>query len=275
MKKILVVALSALLCLGVMAGCGGDNKPADDGQLVKLKVGASPTPHAEILAQVKEDLKAQGVDLEIVEYTDYVQPNLVVESGDLDANFFQHKPYMDDFNEEQGTHLVSVASIHYEPMGVYAGKTASLDALPDGAKVAVPNDTTNEARALMLLEAQGLIKLKDGAGINATKLDIVENPKNLDIVELEAAQLPRSLQDVDMAVINGNYSLQAGLSIAKDSIAHEEDDSAARDTYVNVLCVKEGHENDEAIQALAKALKSDEVKKFMEEKYEGGVVPLF
>ena len=210
MKKILVVALSALLCLGVMAGCGGDNKPADDGQLVKLKVGASPTPHAEILAQVKEDLKAQGVDLEIVEYTDYVQPNLAVESGDLDANFFQHKPYMDDFNEEQGTHLVSVASIHYEPMGVYAGKTASLDALPDGAKVAVPNDTTNEARALLLLQDLGIIKLKEDAGLTATKLDVVENPKNIELIEAEAAQLPRSLPDVDIAVINGNYAIQGG-----------------------------------------------------------------
>ena len=210
MKKILVVALSALLCLGVMAGCGGDNKPADDGQLVKLKVGASPTPHAEILAQVKEDLKAQGVDLEIAEYTDYVQPNLAVESGDLDANFFQHKPYMDDFNEEQGTHLVSVASIHYEPMGVYAGKTASLDALPDGAKVAVPNDTTNEARALLLLQDLGIIKLKEDAGLTATKLDVVENPKNIELIEAEAAQLPRSLPDVDIAVINGNYAIQGG-----------------------------------------------------------------
>ena len=259
MKKILVVALSALLCLGVMAGCGGDNKPADDGQLVKLKVGASPTPHAEILAQVKEDLKAQGVDLEIVEYTDYVQPNLAVESGDLDANFFQHKPYMDDFNEEQGTHLVSVASIHYEPMGVYAGKTASLDALPDGAKVAVPNDT---------------IKLKEDAGLTATKLDVVENPKNIELIEAEAAQLPRSLPDVDIAVINGNYAIQGGLKVS-DALAAVDKDALAATTFANIITVKEGREEDEAIVKLINALQSEKIKTYIEDSYEGAALPVF
>ena len=274
MKKILVVALSALLCLGVMAGCGGDNKPADDGQLVKLKVGASPTPHAEILAQVKEDLKAQGVDLEIVEYTDYVQPNLAVESGDLDANFFQHKPYMDDFNEEQGTHLVSVASIHYEPMGVYAGKTASLDALPDGAKVAVPNDTTNEARALLLLQDLGIIKLKEDAGLTATKLDVVENPKNIELIEAEAAQLPRSLPDVDIAVINCNYAIQGGLKVS-DALAAEDKDALAATTFANIITVKEGREEDEAIVKLINALQSEKIKTYIEDSYEGAALPVF
>ncbi len=274
MKKILVVALSALLCLGVMAGCGGDNKPADDGQLVKLKVGASPTPHAEILAQVKEDLKAQGVDLEIVEYTDYVQPNLAVESGDLDANFFQHKPYMDDFNEEQGTHLVSMASIHYEPMGVYAGKTASLDALPDGAKVAVPNDTTNEARALLLLQDLGIIKLKEDAGLTATKLDVVENPKNIELIEAEAAQLPRSLPDVDIAVINGNYAIQGGLKVS-DALAAEDKDALAATTFANIITVKEGREEDEAIVKLINALQSEKIKTYIEDSYEGAALPVF
>ena len=274
MKKILVVALSALLCLGVMAGCGGDNKPADDGQLVKLKVGASPTPHAEILAQVKEDLKAQGVDLEIVEYTDYVQPNLAVESGDLDANFFQHKPYMDDFNEEQGTHLVSVASIHYEPMGVYSGKTASLDALPDGAKVAVPNDTTNEARALLLLQDLGIIKLKEDAGLTATKLDVVENPKNIELIEAEAAQLPRSLPDVDIAVINGNYAIQGGLKVS-DALAAEDKDALAATTFANIITVKEGREEDEAIVKLINALQSEKIKTYIEDSYEGAALPVF
>ena len=274
MKKILVVALSALLCLGVMAGCGGDNKPADDGQLVKLKVGASPTPHAEILAQVKEDLKAQGVDLEIVEYTDYVQPNLAVESGDLDANFFQHKPYMDDFNEEQGTHLVSVASIHYEPMGVYAGKTASLDALPDGAKVAVPNDTTTEARALLLLQDLGIIKLKEDAGLTATKLDVVENPKNIELIEAEAAQLPRSLPDVDIAVINGNYAIQGGLKVS-DALAAEDKDALAATTFANIITVKEGREEDEAIVKLINALQSEKIKTYIEDSYEGAALPVF
>ena len=283
MKKTRALVLALLLAVGLFAGCGAPQNTETSasaeggasGETKVIKIGASPTPHAEILAVAKEILAKEGYDLQIQEFPDYVIPNTAVEDGDLDANYFQHKQYLENFNAERGTHLAIAAEVHYEPFGLYPGKTASIAELKDGAKIAVPNDTTNEARALMLLEAQGLIKLKDGAGINATKLDIVENPKNLDIVELEAAQLPRSLQDVDMAVINGNYSLQAGLSIAEDSIAHEEDDSAARETYVNVLCVKEGHENDEAIQALAKALKSDEVKKFMEEKYAGGVVPLF
>ena len=240
-----------------------------------LKVAASPVPHAEILAVAKDLLAEQGIDLEVIEYTDYVQPNMVTESGEVDANYFQHTPYLDDFNAENGTHLVSVAAIHYEPLGLYPGKTTSLDALADGAQIAVPNDTTNEARALQLLAAQGLITLRDSAGLTATKNDIAENPKNLDIVEIEAAQLPRTLADVDMAVINGNYAAEAGFSSANDALAAEDANSEAAQTYANILVVKEGNENDPAVQALVKALQSEEVKAFINETYNGAVVAIF
>ena len=239
-----------------------------------IKVGASVTPHAEILAQVKDVLKEQGYDLQIVEYNDYVLPNTALEDGDLDANFFQHQPYLDDFNKENNTHLVSVAAVHFEPFGLYAGKTASLDDLQDGATVAVPNDTTNEARALLLLEAQGLIKLKDDAGLQATVLDIVENPKNLQIQEIEAAQIVRSLPDVDIAAINGNYAKEGGLDVA-DAIAVEASDSLAADTYANVIAVKEGNENSAKTQALVNAVLSDDVKNYIKETYGNAVVPVF
>ncbi|MBE5781381.1 MAG: ABC transporter substrate-binding protein [Clostridiales bacterium] len=270
MKKILVLALAALLCLGVMVGCGG----AAEEELVTLKVGASPTPHAEILAQLKEDLKAEGINLEIVEYTDFVMPNTAVENGELDANFFQHAPYMENFNVEQGTHLVSVAAIHYEPMGVYAGKSSDLNNIPEGAKIAVPNDTTNEARALLLLEELGIIKLKEDAGLTATKLDIVENAHNVEIIEAEAAQLPRSLPDVDFGVINGNYAIQAGMK-ASDALAAEAKDALAATTFANILTVKEGNENNEAVLALVKAMQSEKIKKYIEETYEGAALPVF
>ena len=243
-------------------------------ELKEIKVGASPAPHAEILEAAEPELEKLGYKLNIVEYTDYVQPNLALNGGELDANYFQHLPYLEQFNQENGTKIVSAAAIHYEPFGIYAGKTASLDALADGAKVAVPNDATNEARALLLLEAQGLIKLTDGVGLNATKTDVVENPKNLDILEIEAAQVPRSLQDVDIAVVNGNYAIEAGLKVS-DALAVEASDSEAAVTYGNVLAVQEGKENDEAIQALVKALESDTVKSYIESTYEGAVVPLF
>lgn len=209
-----------------------------------------------------------------MEYTDYVQPNLALDAGDLDANYFQHLPYLEQFNEERGTKLVSAGAIHYEPFGIYAGKTASLDELADGAKVAVPNDATNEARALLLLEANGLLKLKDGAGLKATKTDIVENPKNLDILEVEAAQVPRSLPDVDVAVINGNYAIEAGLKVS-DALAVEASDSEAATTYGNVVAVQEGKEEDAKTKALMEALTSDAVKEYIEQTYEGAVVPLF
>ena len=239
-----------------------------------IKVAASPTPHAEILAVAGDILAQAGIKLEVVEFTDYVQPNMVTESGEVDANYFQHQDYLNNFNEENGTHLVSVAEIHYEPLGLYPGKTKSIDELADGAKISVPNDTSNEARALQLLAAQGLIELDPDAGLTATKNDITSNPKNLEIVEMEAAQLPRTLADVDMAVINGNYAIDAGLSMA-DALAIESADGDAATAYVNVLAVKEGRESDPAIQALAEALCSQEVKDFIDENYAGAVVAVF
>ena len=240
-----------------------------------IKVAASPVPHAEILGVAKDILAEQGITLEIIEYTDYVQPNLVTESGEVDANYFQHTPYLDSFNEENGTHLVSVGAIHYEPFGLFAGKTATLDELADGAKIAVPNDTTNEARALQLLAAQGIITLKEGAGLTATKNDIAENPHNVDIVEMEAAQLPRTLADVDFAVINGNYAAEAGLNAATDALAVEDASSEAAQTFANILVVKEGNEDNPAIQALLAALQSEQVKNFIDETYSGAVVAIF
>lgn len=277
MKKLLTILGTVLLSTSLLAGCGSSattdqTKTAEEGSTVT--VAASPSPHAEILEVAKEVLAEQGITLNVKIFNDYVIPNTATESGDVDANYFQHKPYLDDFNKENGTHLTSVAAIHYEPFGIYAGKTASLDQLADGAKVSVPNDTTNEARALLLLEAQELIKIKEGAGLTATKLDIVENPKNLDIQEIEAAQLPRTLSDVDVAVINGNYAIEAGLKVS-DALAVEAQDSEAAKTYANILVVKEGNEENENIKALKAALESDKVKEFINQKYEGAVVPMF
>ena len=211
--------------------------------------------------------------MQIIEFSDYVQPNTALESGELDANYFQHEPYLLSFNEEQGTHLVSIGNIHYEPMGIYGGKTTSLEEIPDGAKIAVPNDTTNEARALLLLEANGILKINADAGITATKLDILENPHNVDIIEVEAAQLPRSLQDVDFAVINGNYAVGAGLSV-NDALAKEEKDSLGAQTYPNIIAVKEGSESRPELQKLVDTLRSDEIKDFIAEKYQGAVEPI-
>lgn len=298
MKKLFVLALALVLALSVF-GCASQpaETPAEEpavetpaetaeapaqeeaqeeapAELVTIKVGASITPHAEILNAVKDDLAAQGYNLEVVEFTDYVLPNTALEEGDLDANYFQHGPYLDDFNAQNGTHLVAVAAIHYEPFGIYAGKTTSLEELADGATVAIPNDGTNEARALLLLEAQGLIKLNEGVTFTATKLDIAENPKNLDIQEIEAAQLPRSLQDVDLAVINGNYAIQAGLKVS-DALAVEDKDSIAAETYANVLVVKEGNEETDATKALIAALQSDTVREFIDATYAGVVIAKF
>lgn len=259
---------------GESAAETGETAAEAPAELKELLVGASPAPHAEILEAASKALEEKGYKLVIKEYTDYVQPNLALNSGDLDANYFQHLPYLEQFNEQNGTKLVSAGAIHYEPFGIYAGKTASLDALADGAKVAVPNDATNEARALLLLEAQGLIKLTDGVGLNATKTDVVENPKNLDILEIEAAQVPRSLQDVDIAVVNGNYAIEAGLKVS-DALAVEASDSEAAVTYGNIVAVQEGKENDEAVKALVEALTSGDAKAFIESTYEGAVVPLF
>lgn len=238
-----------------------------------ITVAASPTPHAEILAEAAKVLAKEGWELKVTEFEDYVQPNLVVDSGEIDANYFQHKPYLDNFNEENGTKLVSVAGIHYEPFGIYPGTKKSLDELADGDTIAVPNDTTNEARALLLLQDNGLIKLKDGAGLKATVRDIEENPKNLKIEELEAAQVARVKDEVAVVVLNGNYALEAGFSVAKDAIAYEKSDSEAAKTYVNIIAVKEGNENNEGIKALVDALKSDDVKKFINDTYDGAVIP--
>ena len=238
-----------------------------------ITVAASPTPHAEILAQVAPILAAEGWTLEVKEFQDYVQPNNVVESGEFDANYFQHIPYLENFNEEQGTHLVNAGGIHYEPFGIYPGTKSSLDDIAEGDTIAVPNDTTNEARALLLLQDNGILKLKDGAGLTATVLDIEENPYNVEILELEAAQVPRVKDEVAYVVLNGNYALDAGFSVAKDSLAYEKSDSDAAKTYVNVIAVKEGNENSEKILALVGALKSDAIRQYINDTYDGAVVP--
>ena len=261
----------------VIEGGGQAAAPAQDaGQAEEkgtIKIAASPIPHAEILEEAGKILAAEGWKLEVVVFEDYVQPNLVVESGDLDANYFQHIPYLESFNEENKTHLVNAGGIHYEPFGIYAGTRASLEELQEGDAIAIPNDTTNEARALLLLQDNGVIKLKEGAGLTATVLDIESNPLNLDIVELEAAQVSRVRQEVAAVVLNGNYALEAGLTAGRDAITYEASDSEAAKTYVNIVAVKEGNENNEGIQALVKVLKSDEIKKFINDKYDGAVIP--
>ena len=259
---------------GVVAGASDEKNEAVQTEAKgTITVAASTTPHAEILAEAAKILEKEGWTLEVTEFEDYVQPNLVVESGEIDANYFQHVPYLDNFNEEKGTHIVSIAGVHYEPFGIYPGTKASLDDIEKGDTIAVPNDTTNEARALLLLQDNGIIKLKDGAGLTATVLDIEENPYEIKIQELEAAQVSRVKDEVAFVVLNGNYALEAGFSVAKDSIAYEQSDSDAAKTYVNILAVKAGNENDEGLQALAKVLKSDEIKSFIENTYDGAVVP--
>lgn len=268
MKKRLSVIVTALLAAAaVLAGCGG--KSGDD---KVIKIGATVTPHSEILEKVKDNLAADGYTLDVVIYNDYVLPNTALEDGELDANFFQHGPYLEDFNKENGTHIVSVAAVHFEPMGLYAGKSSDLSSIADGASIAVPNDTTNEARALLLLEANGLIKLKEGAGISSTVIDIEENPHNLKIEELEAAQVPKAIQDVDFAVVNGNYAIEAGLS---DPIVVEASDSLAANTYANIICVKEGNENTDKTKALVNATLQDNIRDYINDSYKGAVVPVF
>ena len=250
-----------------------DKKKDSNTKLEVIKVGASPTPHAKILKEAEKLLEEKGYKLEITEFSDYVQPNKAVDSEQLDANYFQHKPYLDQFNEKNGTDVVSIGAVHYEPFGIYAGKTSSLSELKSGAKVAVPNDVTNEARALLLLQDEGLIKLKDGADINATKNDIVENSKNLEIVEVDAAQTARTLSDVDIAVINGNFALDDGLKVS-DALAVEKADSTAAQTYANIVAVKRGHEKDEKIQALLEVLQSDEIADYITKEFNGAVLPI-
>ncbi len=269
MKKLLAVVLTGAFVVSALAGCGKSTS-ADD---KVIKVAASATPHAEILEQAKPLLEAKGYDLQVTVFDDYVQPNEVVESGDFDANYFQHIPYLESFNEEKGTHLVNAGGIHYEPFGIYPGIKASLDELADGDSIAVPNDTTNEARALLLLQDNGIITLKEDAGLTATKNDIVENPYNVEIVELEAAQVPRVKDEVAFMVLNGNYALEAGYSVAKDALAYEKSDSEAAKTYVNVIAVKEGNENSDKIKALVEVLTSQDIKDYINNTYDGAVIP--
>ena len=272
MKKLLSTILALALFSALLTACTPKG-PSSSAEPVKIKVGASPAPHAAILELVKEDLAAQNIELEIVEFTDYVLPNLALEQGEIDANFFQHLPYLQKFNSENDTHIVSVATVHFEPLGIYAGKTKTLEAIANGAKIAVPNDTANEARALQLLEKLGIIKLAQGKGLTATPLDIVENPHNVKITELEAAQLPNALPDVDFAIINGNYVIGAGITDAP--LATEDKDSDGAQTYANILCVREGDEQRAEILALKAALNSEKVRTYIVETYGTLAVPVF
>lgn len=268
LPRVFAVSLSAaVLAAAVPAGIAGAEEDKT------ITVAASPTPHAEILEAARPILEEKGWTLEVSEFDDYILPNEVVESGEIDANYFQHVPYLESFNEEKGTHLVDAGDIHYEPFGIYPGQKSSLDELEEGDVIAVPNDTTNEARALLLLQDNGIITLEEGAGLTATVNEIVDNPYGIEIQELEAAQVPRVVDEVAFAVMNGNYALNAGFSVAKDSIAYEASDSEAAKTYVNIIAVKEGNENNEGIQALVEVLKSDDIKDFINETYDGAVIP--
>ncbi|MDF2882076.1 MAG: metal transporter substrate-binding protein [Clostridiaceae bacterium] len=248
-----------------------------EAELIEIVVGATIEPHATILNSdaVKNSLASQGFSIKVVEFTDYIQPNVATEDGSLDANFFQHAPYLDDYNSKNGTTLKAVANVHFEPLGIYPGKVASIEELQDGAQVAVPNDVTNEARALLLLEKAGLIKLKENAGLEATVKDITENPKNLKIVEMAAEQTAKVLQDVELAVINGNYALSNGLSASENALLVEDTDSEAATTFANIIVVKEGNEASDKTKALIEAVTSEETKTFIEEKWQGAVVPVF
>jgi D-methionine transport system substrate-binding protein len=283
-KRLVSVITAAVLSAALLAGCGGSSgasssAPADQGsaaadskELTKITIAASPTPHAEILEAAKPILAEKGYDLDIKVFDDYVQPNEVVNSGEIDANYFQHVPYLDSFNAEKGTDLVVAGRIHYEPLGIYPGTKKTLEEIGAGDVIAIPNDTTNEARALLLLQDNGIIKLKEGASISATKQDIAENPYGVEIKELEAAQIPHVKDEVAYSVMNGNYALQAGLIAAKDALSYELSDSEAASTYVNVIAVKAGNEENEGIKALVEVLRSDEIKQFITEHFDGGVI---
>lgn len=278
-KKLLSLALATILTAGLVTGCGSSASSSDQSssqdntQKKTITVAASQTPHSEILAEAAKILEKQGYELKVTVFDDYVQPNNVVESGEFDANYVEHVPYMEQFNKENGTHIVNAGGIHYEPFGIYPGTKKKLDDLAEGDTIAIPNDTTNEARALLLLQDNGLLTLKDGAGLTATINDIKENPKKLKFQELEAAQVAKVKDEVAFVVLNGNYALEAGYSVSKDSIAYEKADSEAAKTYVNIIGVKEGNENSDGIKALVKVLKSDDIKKFINDKYDGAVIP--
>ncbi len=270
-----LVAVFGLAASILLTACGGGGQPAGGGDAQKattLKIGATPVPHAEMLAEVKSDLKDKGITLEVIEFNDYVQPNIALNDKELDANFFQHEPYLNDFvKEHKEMKIKNVAGIHVEPMGIYSHKIKQLSELSDGAKVSIPNDPTNGGRALLLLEKANLLKLKDGVKETATVQDIAENPKNLAITEVEAAQLPRTLDDVDISVINTNFAMNADLNPVKDALFMEDKTSP----YVNIIVVREGDENRAEIKELISALQNDKMKKFIEEKYKGAIVPAF
>ncbi len=288
-KQFIAAVIGAALTAGVLAGCGSStetktsaaadtsSEAASDtsaaASLGTITVAASQTPHSEILAQAKPILAQEGWDLEVTVFEDYVQPNNVVESGDFDANYFQHVNYLNSFNEENGTHLVVATNgkIHYEPFGIYGGTKKSLDEIADGDAIAIPNDTTNEARALLLLQQEGLITLNDGVGVNATVNDIKDNPYNLEIVEVEAAQVPKQLPSVAFGVINGNYALENGLSVADDALATESADGDAIQQYVNIIAVKDGNQDEDKIKALTDVLHSDAIVKYINDTYQGAV----
>lgn len=271
MKKVITLAATAVVLVASLAGCGKKNSTTDADSNV-IKVAASATPHAEILEAAKDLLAEKGYELEIEIFDDYILPNDVVESGEFDANYFQHVQYLDSFNEEHNTHLVIAGKIHYEPFGIYPGKKTDLSTLTSGDVIAIPNDTSNETRALRLLEQKGLITLKEGVGIEATVKDIAENPYGIKFEELEAAQIPRVREEVAFSVINGNYALAAGLSVTEDSVSYEDASSDNAKTYVNVIAVKEGNETSEKIQALVEVLKSDEIKQFIQDNYQDSVL---
>lgn len=279
MKKIISFLLAGVLTVGALTACGSSNEQTEPASAAKgdtltpITIGASATPHAEILEQAKSLLAEKGYDLQITIFDDYIIPNEVVESGEFDANYFQHIPYLDDFNANRGTHLVNAGGIHYEPFGIYPGTKTDLSDISDGDTIAVPNDGTNEARALLLLQDNGIITLREGVGLEATINDIEENPHNVEIVELVAAQIPRVAEEMSYVVLNGNYALDAGFSVTKDSLAYEQSDSTAAETYVNVICVKEGNENNEAIKALVEVLTSDAIKEYINTTYDGAVIP--
>ena len=291
MKKILALTLSAILCLGLLAGCGTEGgtaatDPASEptsgatntpsGELETITVGASSTPHAEILDAVSGELETLGYDLEVVVFNDYVQPNTALADGDLDANYFQHEPYLTTFNSERGTDLVSAGAIHYEPMGIYPGTKSSLDDIAEGDTIAIPNDGSNETRALLLLQDLGYITLADGidASSNATIEAIVDNPLNLEITEMNAENIPHILADVAFGIINGNYALQADLT-GDDALASESADSDAAQTYANIVACRNGDENSDKVQALITALTSETCREYIESTYNGAVVPIF
>ncbi len=285
-RRILALIGIATLAASLLTGCGSTDTAGDTKQTANstetgngeapedsvIKIAASATPHAEILEQAAPLLEEQGYTLEIQVFDDYIQPNLVVESGEFDANYFQHIPYLNDFNEENGTHLVNAGGIHYEPFGLYPGKETSLDNI-DNATIAVPNDTTNEARALLLLQDNGYITLADGVGLTATVKDIVDNPHNISFVELEAAQVPRTLPDVSFGILNGNYAMEADMTVADDALLYESAESEAASTYVNIIAVKEGAENSAKIKALVDVLKSDTIRDYINATYNGAVIP--